>query len=120
MSQFCPDLPTAPDLQTLTLARDASGFLSVPFTPLTPLHPSMTDSNLAALAESVALESESETLEPDSLLGGSSPFVPFDCKTRGDTGSPQASPHKRILRSISSVNSSFARSGGPACRRAGV
>ena len=37
-------------VQTMPLARDQSGVLSVPFSPLTPLHKTLTDVNLAAMA----------------------------------------------------------------------
>lgn len=91
-------------MQTLTLARDQSGFLSVPFTPLTPLHPSMTDSNLAALAESVALEEGDDgTLDLSSFANAS-----FSARPEG---SPDSSPPRRLLRSISSANSSISRQG---------
>lgn len=112
--------------QTLTLARDQSGFLSVPFTPLTPLHPSMTDSNLAALAESVAMEDSDGTLDVDSLSGnGGSPFGRPGTAEQGSPrrgeGFPEAGPPRRILRSISSANSNFSRTGGlgPHCMALG-
>ena len=41
--------------QTMPLARDQSGVLSVPFKPLTPLHKTLTDVNLAALAASAGV-----------------------------------------------------------------
>ena len=39
-----------PGVQTIPLARDQSGQLSVPSTPFTPLHKTMTDLNLMMLA----------------------------------------------------------------------
>lgn len=43
-------------LQTMPLARDQSGVLSVPFKPLTPLHKTLTDVNLAAMAAAAGVQ----------------------------------------------------------------